>query len=168
MGFSDTYDLFCGRQQYLQSEFPVCLRGCASAAVLFSRLFHIGNTKTVQEFICLCGMTVCVCFLSAVVLDQDRYKILHLTCLNKYYTLFVRKFLACFDGIVYSVAEKGADVKRLYEIYTTKINKSRKVDMLFTGFLCFISYDNITVLPYPDSGKRSGQAPFSICHTSSA
>ena len=106
MGFSDTYDLFCSRQQYLQSEFPVCLRGCASAAVLFSRLFHIGNTKTVQEFIRLCGMTVCVCFLSAVVLDQDRYKILHLTCLNKYYTLFVGKFLAGFDGIVYSVAEK--------------------------------------------------------------
>lgn len=51
MGFSDTYDLFCGRQQYLQSEFPVCLRGCASAAVLFSRLFHIENAEAVQEFI---------------------------------------------------------------------------------------------------------------------
>lgn len=166
MGFSDTYDLFCGRQQYLQSEFPVCLRGCASAAVLFSRLFHIGNTKTVQEFICLCGMTVCVYFIGTVILNQDRYKILHLTCFYKYYTLFVGKFFAGFDGIIYPVAEKGADVKRLYEIYTTKINKSRKVDMLFTGFLCFISYDNIKVLPYPDSGKRSGQVPFSAYRTS--
>lgn len=166
MGFSDTYDLFCGRQQYLQSEFPVCLRGCASAAVLFSRLFHIGNAEAVQEFIRLCGMTVCVCFLSAVVLDQDRYKILHLARFYKDHTLFLRQLLACFDGIVYSVAEKGADVKRLYEIYTTKINKSRKVYMFFTGFLCFISYDNIKVLPYPDSGKRSGQVPFSAYRTS--
>lgn len=168
MGFSDTYDLFCSRQQYLQSEFPVCLRGCASAAVLFSRLFHIGNTKTVQEFIRLCGMTVCVYFISAVVLNQDKDKVLHLACLNKYYTLFVGKFLAGFDGIVDPVSKQGADVKWLYEIYTTKINKSRKVYMFFTGFLCFISYDNIKVLPYPDSGKRNGQAPFSICRISSA
>ena len=50
-------------------------------------------------------MSVCVYFISAVVLNQDRDKILHLTCLNKYYTLFVRKFLAGFDGIIYSVAE---------------------------------------------------------------
>lgn len=160
MGFSDTYDLFCSRQQYLQSEFPVCLRGCASTAVLFSRLFHIGNTKTVQEFICLCGMTVCVYFISAVVLNQDRYKILHLTCFYKYYTLFVGKFFAGFDGIVNPVAKQSADVKRLYEIHAAEIYKSRKIDPLFTGFLCFISYDNIKVLPYPDSVRKSGQVPF--------
>ena len=160
MGLSDTYDLFCGRQQYLQSEFPVCLRGCASAAVLFSRLFHVGNTKTVQEFICLCGMTVCVYFISAVILNQDRDKILHLARFDENHTLFFRQFLACFNGVVDPVAEQGADVKRLYEIHAAEIYKSRKVDMLFTGFLRLISYDNIKVLPYPDSVKKSGQVPF--------
>lgn len=166
MGFSDTYDLFCGRQQYLQSEFPVCLRGCARASVFFRRLFHIGNAEAVQELICLCGMTVRVYLIGTVILNQDRYKVLHLTCFYKYHSLFFRQLLTGFDGVVYPIAEKSADVKRLYEIHAVEIYKSRKIDMLFTGFLCFISYDNITVLPYPDSVKKSGQVPFSAYRTS--
>ena len=106
MGFSDTYDLFCGRQQYLQSEFPVCLRGCARASVFFRRLFHIGNAEAVQELICLCGMTVRVYLIGTVILNQDRYKVLHLTCFYKYHSLFFRQLLTGFDGVVYPIAER--------------------------------------------------------------
>ena len=88
-------------------------------------------------------MPVCVYFISAVVLNQDRDKILYLARFHKDHTLLLRQLLACFNGIVDPVAEKGADVKRLNEIHTAKIYKSRKVDLLFTGFLRLIPDNNV-------------------------
>ena len=138
------YLIVCVRNQDLQSKIPICLRGRTSAAVPFRRLFHIGNAETVQELVRLCSASAVFRFLRhTVILNQDRYKILHLTRFHKDHTLFFRQLLACFDGIIYSVSEKGADVTRFYEIHAAEIYKGRKIDMLFTGFLRLISYDNI-------------------------
>ncbi len=88
-------------------------------------------------------MTICVYLIGTVILNQDRYKVLHLTCFYKYHSLIFGQLLTGFDGVVYPVAKKDTDINRFYEIYAAEINKNRKVYMFFTGFLCFISYDNI-------------------------
>ena len=88
-------------------------------------------------------MTVCVRFIGTVILNKNRHEILHLACLDEYHPLFFGQLFACFNGIVYPITKKCADVKRLYKIYLTKIISCRKINTLFTGFFCLVLNQNI-------------------------
>ena len=82
-------------------------------------------------------------FFHTIIFDQNGNKIIHPPCFHCDNSLILRQFSARFNGIVDSIAEKGADVQRLYEIYIAKINKSREIDLLFPGFFRLISDNDI-------------------------
>ena len=81
--------------------------------------------------------------LRAIIFYEHGQEILYPPGFDKYHALVPGKIFTCLDSVVYSVAEQGADVQRLNEVYAVKINGGGKVDMLFTGFLCLILNDNV-------------------------
>lgn len=91
-----------------------------------------------QEAVSLCRpmfpSLISSLFFHTIIFDQNGNKIIHPPCFHCDNSLILRQFSARFNGIVDSIAEKGADVQRLYEIYIAKINKSREIDLLSRDF----------------------------------